>query len=114
MVEQPHYRAVRALNVTDDIDIGFQIPPRLPAKRLVGLLLLPLRILSCRTYVHVVECAQPDEQQQERRHCDHSGLPVAIQFRKTAIRSGGQAPSQGMLPASRRCRIASACRLTSV
>jgi len=54
MVEQPHYRAVRALNVTDDIDVGFQIPPRLPAKCLVGLLLLPLRILSCRTSVHVV------------------------------------------------------------
>jgi hypothetical protein len=41
------------------------------------------------------------------------GLPASIQRRKTATRSGGQAPSQGIVPASRRSRMASAWVETS-
>jgi hypothetical protein len=43
----------------------------------------------------------------------YAGLPASIQRRKTATRSAGHAPSHGIVPASRRCRMASACVETS-
>jgi hypothetical protein len=43
----------------------------------------------------------------------YAGLPASIQPRKTATRSAGQAPSHGIVPASNRARIASACVETS-
>jgi hypothetical protein len=40
--------------------------------------------------------------------------PLAIQRWKTATRSGGHAPSQGIVPSRRRSRIASWCAWTSL
>ena len=38
----------------------------------------------------------------------HSGRPASTQRRNSATRSGGQAPSHGIVPAASRSRIASA------